>query len=57
MIPSPRNFGVRFVTSKPFLRAIYEDWYRAILERLPMGEGSVLELGSGAGFFPQFFPT
>lgn len=44
------------VTSKPFLRAIYEDWYRAILERLPIGEGSVLELGSGAGFFQQFVP-
>ncbi len=44
------------VTSKPFLRAIYEDWYRAILERLPICEGSVLELGSGAGFFQQFVP-
>jgi SAM-dependent methyltransferase len=44
------------ITSKPFLRAIYEDWYGAILERLPNGEGAVLELGSGAGFFQQFVP-
>jgi SAM-dependent methyltransferase len=44
------------VTSKPFLRAIYEDWYRAILERVPGGDGSVLELGSGAGFFEQYLP-
>jgi SAM-dependent methyltransferase len=44
------------VASKPFLRAIYEDWYRAILERLPIDQGSVLELGSGAGFFQQFVP-
>lgn len=44
------------VASKPFLRAIYEDWYRAILERVPGGDGSVLELGSGAGFFQQFLP-
>lgn len=44
------------VISKPFLRAIYEDWYRAIRERVPEGEGSVLELGSGAGFFEQFLP-
>ncbi len=42
--------------SKPFLRAIYEDWYRAILKRVPDGNGSVLELGSGAGFFQQFLP-
>lgn len=44
------------VLSKPFLRAIYEDWYRAIRERIPDGDGSVLELGSGAGFFEQFLP-
>jgi SAM-dependent methyltransferase len=44
------------VTSKPFLRAIYDDWYRAILQRIPDGDGSVLELGSGAGFFEQFLP-
>ena len=44
------------ITTKPFLRAIYEDWYRAILKRVPDGNGSVLELGSGAGFFQQFLP-
>ncbi len=44
------------VISKPFLRAIYEDWYRAIRERVPDGSGSVLELGSGAGFFEHFLP-
>ncbi len=44
------------VISKPFLRAIYRDWYRAIRERVPDGSGSVLELGSGAGFFEEFLP-
>jgi SAM-dependent methyltransferase len=44
------------VTSKPFLRAIYEDWYQAILEQVPDGDGSVLELGSGAGFFEHYLP-
>jgi SAM-dependent methyltransferase len=44
------------ITSKPFLRAIYEDWYQSILTRIPDGEGAVLELGSGAGFFQQFVP-
>lgn len=44
------------VLSKPFLRDIYEDWYRAILEHVPDGDGQVLELGSGAGFLEQFIP-
>jgi SAM-dependent methyltransferase len=44
------------ITSKPFLRAIYEDWYQSILTRIPDSEGAVLELGSGAGFFQQFVP-
>ena len=44
------------ITSKPFLRAIYEDWYESILTRIPDSEGAVLELGSGAGFFQQFVP-
>ena len=44
------------ITSKPFLRAIYEDWYQSIVARIPDSEGAVLELGSGAGFFQQFVP-
>jgi SAM-dependent methyltransferase len=54
--PATTNLRRSIVTSKPFLRAIYEDWYRAILGRLPHGQGSILELGSGAGFFQQFVP-
>jgi SAM-dependent methyltransferase len=44
------------ITSKPFLRAIYEDWYQSIVARIPDSAGAVLELGSGAGFFQQFVP-
>jgi SAM-dependent methyltransferase len=44
------------IAAKPFLRSIYEDWYGAILERIPRGDGSVLELGSGAGFFDEYLP-
>jgi SAM-dependent methyltransferase len=44
------------IASKPFLRRIYEDWYRAILKQIPAGDGSVLELGSGAGFFEEYLP-
>ncbi len=57
-IEDPANTELRraIVTSKPFLRAIYEDWYRAIIERIPAGEGYVLEVGSGGGFLEQFWP-
>lgn len=42
------------VRSKPFLRAIYEEWYRLIMDDLPSGEGRVLELGSGGGFLDEY---
>jgi SAM-dependent methyltransferase len=41
---------------KPFLRRIYDDWYRLIGSRLPPGSGSILELGSGAGSFAAVAP-
>jgi SAM-dependent methyltransferase len=57
-IDDPLTTGLRrsIIASKPFLRAIYEDWYRAILARIPDGSGVVLELGSGAGFFDEYIP-
>jgi SAM-dependent methyltransferase len=54
--PGTTELRRSIIMSKPFLSAIYEDWYRAILQRIPEGEGSVLELGSGAGFFDRFLP-
>jgi SAM-dependent methyltransferase len=44
------------VASKPFLRQIYDEWYRALAHRVPSGPGRVLELGSGAGFFEEYVP-
>ena len=38
------------IMEKSFLRQIYEEWYKAISAALPAGDGSVLELGSGASF-------
>jgi SAM-dependent methyltransferase len=46
----------RIIQEKKFLRLIYEDWYASILAALPAGEGKLLELGSGAGFFREFIP-
>lgn len=56
----------RIIREKPFLRRIYEDWYRQIIASLPEGRGRVVELGSGAGFLrdrlaelitSEIFPT
>src|SRR6266480_3307819 len=41
----------RIIEEKPFLRRIYQEWYETLAADLPPGDGAVLELGSGAGFF------
>src|SRR5438094_3642521 len=41
----------RIIEEKPFLRRIYQQWYQTLAADIPGGEGRVLELGSGAGFF------
>ena len=57
-IDDPRTTHLRreIVGSKPFLRKIYEEWYRDIVAALPPCDGPVLELGSGAGFLSEFIP-
>jgi SAM-dependent methyltransferase len=54
--PKTTELRLRIIQGKPFLRRIYDDWYRMIRARIPAGEGLVLELGSGAGYFRQFVP-
>lgn len=44
------------IREKAFLRDIYAEWYSSIAQALPNGPGSVLEIGSGAGFLDQFVP-
>ena len=46
----------RIIQEKPFLRRIYEEWYQAIVQEVPRGDGAVLELGCGAGFFGRYLP-
>lgn len=41
---------------KPFLRGIYDQWYTAVANALPSGDGAVFEVGTGAGFLEQFVP-
>ena len=46
----------RIIKEKPFLRQIYEEWYRTLVQTLPHGTGPVVEIGSGAGFLDSFIP-
>ncbi|HEY0557507.1 MAG TPA: class I SAM-dependent methyltransferase [Thermoanaerobaculia bacterium] len=54
--PRTTHLRRRILAGKPFLRRIYEEWYRAIAASLPPGPEPVLELGSGAGFLADFVP-
>jgi len=47
----------RIIKEKPFLRKIYEEWYRTLAQALPRGTEPVLEIGSGAGFLDTFIPN
>ena len=41
------------IDGKPFLKAIYEDWYRSLASAVPTGDAPILELGSGPGFLRE----
>lgn len=57
-LDDPRTTELRkqILRSKPFLRKLYQQWYRRILESLPRMEGTVLELGTGPGFLREHIP-
>jgi hypothetical protein len=57
-LDDPRTTALRrrIIESKPFLRRIYLQWYTMLAADIPPGEGGVLELGSGAGFFRDVVP-
>lgn len=56
-VDDPRTTAIRrqIIREKPFLAAIYREWYGRLLSRLP-SEGKILELGSGAGFLRDIAP-
>jgi SAM-dependent methyltransferase len=54
--PATTELRRQVIASKPFLKAIYDEWYSALAAALPPGEGAVLELGSGAGYCERFIP-
>lgn len=54
--PATTELRKHILESKPFLRAIYDEWYSEFAAQLPNVSGPVLELGSGAGHCDKFIP-
>jgi SAM-dependent methyltransferase len=54
--PATTDLRKQIIATKPFLKAIYDEWYNLIAAQLPPVPGEVLELGSGAGYFERFIP-
>ncbi len=46
----------QILQEKPLLKSIYQEWYKTICDHLPPITGSVLEIGSGAGFLKTYVP-
>ena len=57
-LDDPRTSSRRkqIIWSKPFLKAIYDEWYTTLGAALPAGGGPTLEIGSGGGFCSDFIP-
>jgi len=54
--PATTELRKQIISSKPFLQAVYDEWYSILAAELPPGEGPVLELGSGAGYCDHYIP-
>ena len=57
-VDDPRTTDIRheIIQSKPFLKSVYQDWYKIIIQGLGDSK-DVLEIGSGAGFLKTYIPT
>lgn len=54
--PSTTLLRKTIVQQKPFLKAIYEEWYAQLIQSFPDGGEPILKLGSGAGFLSDYLP-
>jgi len=52
--PATTELRRQIISSKPFLKAIYDEWYSLLARELPAGDGDVLELGSGGGYCDRY---
>jgi SAM-dependent methyltransferase len=57
-VDDPRTTEIRYeiIQSKPFLKAVYQDWYKIIIRGLGNSK-NILEIGSGAGFLKIYIPS
>ena len=55
--PATTELRKQIISTKPFLKAIYDEWYTLLAREIPFGDGAVLELGSGAGHCHRFIPN
>lgn len=55
--PATTDLRRRILAEKPFLRALYREWYARLRASVPEGQGAVVELGAGAGFFDETLPA
>ncbi|NDJ51650.1 MAG: class I SAM-dependent methyltransferase [Chloroflexi bacterium] len=55
--PSVTELRREIIHQNRFLWQIYDQWYRRMAAAVPSGEGSVVELGSGAGFLDDYLPA
>jgi hypothetical protein len=53
--PETTNIRREIILSKPFLKRLYQEWYKLIGSCFSMDD-QVLELGSGAGFLNESLP-
>lgn len=51
--PTTTTIRREVVKSKPFLTAVYEEWYSLMIACVPDVAGSLLELGAGGGFLKE----
>ena len=51
--PQTTVLRAQVIRQKPFLQKIYKEWYQSLSYALPIVDGPVLELGSGAGFLKE----
>jgi SAM-dependent methyltransferase len=54
--PAVTELRKQVISTKPLLKAIYDQWYAMLAAGLPAGSGPVLELGSGAGYCDRYIP-
>lgn len=52
--PATTELRQQVICTKPFLKAIYDEWYSMLAAGVPPGEGGVLELGSGGGYCERY---